>query len=112
MMKKPRCGVPDKHTKRFHIAFTKSGRKKRDAVVTNKLKSNKTEFYFYITSHLNKKINYRSAYLAFEYAFNMWAAVTPLIFIRGDKHKYQDIEIAFKKGKYDFICFYFQLFHF
>lgn len=106
LMQKPRCGVPDKNRASFKLSFTKSGRKKRSIAINRRksgMRANTVNgdlvFYFFINP-IDPKLpyGYDTVYNAFEYAFNMWAAVTNLVFRRGDTKNYTDILLGFYGG--------------
>lgn len=102
LMEKPRCAVPDKtkSASTLQLSFTKSGRSKRSAAVVNrrrKIGVHQNRFYFIIRT-MHPSYDYETMYNAFEYAFNLWAGVTNLEFVRGDALGYTDIMIGFYSG--------------
>lgn len=105
-----RCGMPDRFPRdNFHmkVSLTKSGRTKRDTNVFKKggnafIRSATGDKVFYW--NINPKPpfgNYIRTNLwhSLEYAFNRWASVTAIDFIRGDYIGYSDIEVGFWSSK-------------
>lgn len=106
-----RCGMPDKTPRNqdLKIILTESGKRKRRSLISS---SKKTQYVFYWQINPApsdvKGVRFNFAphiYLAMEYAFNRWASVCNVVFIRGDGLGYSDILVGFWKGKF------FKLFH-
>jgi Putative peptidoglycan binding domain. len=106
-----RCGMPDRIPRsNFHVkmSLTKSGRTKRDTNVFRKgghsftnPSSGKKVYYWNIKPYPKLKSYIRpNIWHTLEYAFNRWASVTAIDFIRGDYLGYSDIEVGFWSSKY------------
>ena len=114
-MNQKRCGMPDRFPRdKFHVkvSLTKSGRAKRDTNIFNKggngyssssLYGNKVYYWdIYPKPSFSSPLR-RNIWHSLEYAFNRWASVTAVDFIRGDYKKYNDIEVGFYSSKYKYI---------
>ena len=97
-MNKSRCGVKDIGDSgiSFKMTLTSRGRRKRRSL-TNAT-GGRIQFWYLINPKPKSGI-FDSIYHQLEYAFNMWAGVTNVVFIRGDNTRYSDILIGFYSGK-------------
>lgn len=95
-MNKSRCGVKDKTPDlRVKVTLTTRGRRKRRRITNFQTPTT----FWYLVSPDHKLRAVKNVYHQLEYAFNMWAGVSNLVFIRGDNKKYSDILIGFYTGK-------------
>ena len=113
-LQKKRCGMPDKVRRddtKIKMSLTPTGQRKRRDLVLQKVDKNKKgsgfasskstrKFYW----NINPKPKYGTVlrpniWYSLEYAFNRWASVTDVVFIRGDSLNWSDILIGFWSSK-------------
>lgn len=104
-----RCGMPDKTPRNqdLKIVLTESGKRKKRSL-TYSSKKTRHVFYWQVNPRPSdvKGTDFNFAphvYLAMEYAFNRWASVCNVVFIRGDGLGYSDILVGFWRGNINFV---------
>ena len=105
-VKQKRCGMPDKTPRddlKVTIKLTKSGKYKRRVLFNGKAFNTPVKKVFYWTLNpypldTPESILWPNIWHAMEYAFNRWASITNVVFIRGDGLGFSDILVGFWKG--------------
>lgn len=101
-MNKSRCGIKDKIPDlRVKMFLTSHGKRKRRYIENTHTKPLfYTRKYYYTVDSKPKYCCVKSLYHQLEYAFNMWAGVSNIVFIRRDNMETNiDISIGFYEGK-------------
>lgn len=100
-MNKTRCGVKDKTPNfRMKMVLTSSGKRKRRQALKNQFSNTRTEIWYFVNPR-PKYGKIDSVYHQLEYAFNMWAGVSNIVFIRGDGIiQRSDLLIGFYSGNF------------